>query len=58
MRTIFVNATVNPTDHNTVQKKIAKAFIGDSLFHKEYNTFNYINKHDYIHWILHQSKKK
>jgi hypothetical protein len=57
MRTIFVNATVNPTDHNTVQKKIANAFIGDSLFDKEYNTFNYINKHDYVHWILHQSKK-
>lgn len=57
MRTIFVNATVNPTDHNTVQKQVAKAFISDSLFDKEHNTFNYVNKHDYIHWILHQSKR-
>lgn len=57
MRTIFVNATVNPTDHNTVQKKIAKAFIADSLFDKEHNIISYLNKHDYVGWLSKQSKR-
>ena len=57
MRTIFVNATVNPTDYDTVQKKIAKAFISDSIHDKDYNTLNYVNKHDYIRWVLQRSKR-
>jgi hypothetical protein len=57
MRTIFVNATVNPTDHNTVLKKVAKAFIADSLFDKDHNTLDYVNKHDYIRWVLQRSKR-
>tara|TARA_B100000963_G_scaffold77671_1_gene65746 strand:- start:5044 stop:6570 length:1527 start_codon:yes stop_codon:yes gene_type:complete len=57
VRTIFVNATVNPNDYETVQKKVSKAFIADSLFDKDYNTFNYINKHDYLNWILNQTRR-
>ena len=46
MRTIFVNATVNPTDHKVVQKKVAKAYIADSLSDKEHDIVEYLNKHD------------
>jgi len=58
MRTIFVNATVNPTDHSTVQKKVAKAFIADSLFDKENNFSNYVNKHEYIGWLIKSTKAR
>ena len=58
MRTIFVNATVNPNDYNTVQKRVAKAFVHDSLYDKEYNTMRYTNRHDYVNWILQQTSKR
>lgn len=57
MRTIFVTATVNPTDHDIVQKKVAKAYIADSLSDKDHNAFEYLNKHDYSRWILKRSKR-
>ena len=58
MRTIFVNATVNPTDHNIVQKRVAKAFMYDSTVDKEHNVMRYTNRHDYINWILQQTSKR
>lgn len=58
MRTIFVNATVNPTDHNIVQKRVAKAFMYDSSVDKEHNVMRYTNRHDYINWILQQTSKR
>ena len=57
MRTIFVNATVNPTDHKVVQKKVAKAYIADSLSDKEHDIVEYLNKHDYTRWLLKRSKR-
>lgn len=57
MRTIFVTATVNPTDHDIVQKKVAKAYIADSLSDQDHNALEYLNKHDYSRWILKRSKR-
>ena len=52
MRNIFVHAVVNPNDKNLVEKAIAKAFIKESHESREYNVVDYINKHDYVGWIL------
>ncbi len=52
MRNIFVHATIDPNDHNIVEKKIAKAFIGESQQQNEANVVEYVNKHDYFSWLL------
>jgi hypothetical protein len=52
MKNIFVNATVDIQDPNLVEKAIAKGFLKEIQENRVDNPHNYINKHDYLNWIL------
>ena len=57
MRNIFVHAVVSPLDEHLVEKPTAKAFIKEAQESGKTNFPDYVNRHDYFSWIIHDLPK-